>query len=124
MLIGELSRRTGISRRSLRYYEQHGLLHARRGANGWRIYDESAVERVRAIADLIGNGLTLEGAKRLAPCLDVHDPSDCENPELPVEIYGARLAVVDQRLAELQHDRDQLARQLHTLHSTRTPLVG
>ena len=49
MRIGELARRTGVSRRSLRYYEQHGLLHARRGGNDWREYDEPAVDRVRAL---------------------------------------------------------------------------
>lgn len=38
MLIGELSRRTGVSARSLRYYEAQGLLSAGRGANGYRDY--------------------------------------------------------------------------------------
>lgn len=61
MRIGELARRTGVSRRSLRYYEQHGLLHARRGGNDWREYDEPAVDRVRAIAELLASGLTWTG---------------------------------------------------------------
>ncbi|WP_431246508.1 MerR family transcriptional regulator [Leifsonia xyli] len=49
MKIGELSRRSGVSMRSLRYYEQHGLLTARRESNGYREYDDSAVERAETI---------------------------------------------------------------------------
>jgi hypothetical protein len=73
---------------------------------------------------LISNGLTIEGAKQLAPCLDEHDPSACENPDLPVQIYGARLAVIDERLGELHRHRDQLARQLRALHLGRPPSGG
>ncbi len=118
MLIGELSRRTGVSRRSLRYYEQHDLLHARRSPNGWRDYDEATTHRVRIITEMIGNGLTLEGVKQLQACLDLHDPSDCDNPDLALTTYQARLAVVDLRLAELQRQRDVLARQVQSLHGS------
>jgi DNA-binding transcriptional MerR regulator len=122
MRIGELARRTGVSRRSLRYYEQRGLLHARRGHNGWRDYDESAVQRVRTIAEMIASGLTLEGVKQLEPCLAVPDWRNranpgCDNPDLAFEIYRARLAVVDERLADLQRHRDRLARYVEELQA-------
>lgn len=115
MRIGELARRTGVSRRSLRYYEQHGLLHARRGGNDWRDYDEPAVDRVRAIAELLASGLTLDGVKDLVPCLDDHDPERCEDTELPARTYRARLAEVDDRLAALQDTRERLTRKLTAL---------
>lgn len=115
MQIGELARRTGVSRRSLRYYEQHDLLHARRTTNGWRVYDETAVRRVGKIVELIGKGLTIEGMKRLEPCLEQHDLSVCDDPGLALETYQARLAVLDKRLAELQHHRDQLAQLVQAL---------
>jgi len=41
MRIGELARRAGASARSIRYYEEQGLLLARRQANGYREYDEA-----------------------------------------------------------------------------------
>ncbi len=39
MQIGELAQRTGASGRSIRYYEQQGLLETQRTGRGWRTYD-------------------------------------------------------------------------------------
>jgi DNA-binding transcriptional MerR regulator len=112
--IGELARRTGVSRRSLRYYERHDLIHARRGANGWREYDAATVDRVRTIADMIANGLTLDGVKELAPCLGTAE-SECDDTAQALRTYRARLAVVEARLAALQRDRERLSRRIRTL---------
>ena len=49
MRIGELARKAGTSSRSLRYYEEQGLLSARRTANGHRDYDESDLRLVKEI---------------------------------------------------------------------------
>jgi DNA-binding transcriptional MerR regulator len=57
MRIGELSRRTGASRRSLRYYEEQGLLTPTRLPNGYRDYDERAVATVLRIQVLLSAGL-------------------------------------------------------------------
>lgn len=54
MRIGEVSRRSGVSARSLRYYEQLGLIHSERESNGYRDYDESVVERAVVIQMLFG----------------------------------------------------------------------
>jgi len=110
MRIGELARRTGVSQRSLRYYEQHDLLRSSRGSNGWRVYDESAVGRVGRIATLLGNGLNLDGVKRLAGCLDMDDSASCADPSLALLTYQARLDVLDRRIAELRRHRDELAK--------------
>ncbi|WP_319949524.1 MerR family transcriptional regulator [Streptomyces halobius] len=45
MRIGELAERTGASRRSIRYYEQQGLLESERTGKGRRVYGENAVNR-------------------------------------------------------------------------------
>ena len=57
MRIGELSRRTGVSRRSLRYYEEQGLLGPARLPNGYREYDEHSVTVVRRIQILLSGKL-------------------------------------------------------------------
>jgi DNA-binding transcriptional MerR regulator len=57
MRIGELSRRTAISVRMLRYYEQRGLLTPTRGRNGYREYGEEDVERATLVSSMIRSGL-------------------------------------------------------------------
>ncbi|TES54329.1 MerR family transcriptional regulator [Halalkalibacterium halodurans] len=49
MKISELSKKTGVSIRSLRYYEQKRLLHPTRLKNGYREYDESDIENVKTV---------------------------------------------------------------------------
>lgn len=68
MLIGELSRLTGVNAHQLRYYEAQGLLTADRGANGYREYDDSAVLRVKQIRHLLAAGLSSEDIAYLLPC--------------------------------------------------------
>ncbi|MFK4086518.1 MerR family transcriptional regulator [Kribbella sp. NPDC020789] len=68
MRIGELSARTGVSVRSLRYYEEQGLLASSRSASGQRHYDEAAVERVRFIQLLYTAGLSSKTVADLLPC--------------------------------------------------------
>ncbi|WP_136709950.1 MerR family transcriptional regulator [Agromyces sp. H66] len=58
MRIGELSRRTGVPTRMLRYYEEQGLIASERRSNGYRDYPESAVAAVEQIRGLLSSGLT------------------------------------------------------------------
>lgn len=68
MRIGELSRRSGVSERSLRYYEQQGLLDADRGANGYREYDDAAVERASTIQMLFGMDFPKDVVRSVLAC--------------------------------------------------------
>ncbi|WP_255952419.1 MerR family transcriptional regulator [Streptomyces odontomachi] len=68
MRIGELSRRTDVSQRSLRYYEEQGLLTPTRLPNGYRDYDERAVTTVRRIQILLSAGLGTSAVAEILPC--------------------------------------------------------
>ena len=57
MRIGELARRTGVSARMLRYYEQQHLLTPARAANDYRDFAEADVDRVRQVRALLDAGL-------------------------------------------------------------------
>lgn len=69
MRIGILSERTGTSRRSLRYYEEQGLINSTRSANGYRHYDEQLVDRVMQVRGLLDSGLSTRIIRQILPCL-------------------------------------------------------
>ncbi|MFI9081768.1 MerR family transcriptional regulator [Streptomyces sioyaensis] len=74
MKIGELARRTCVSPRTLRYYEEQGLLHPKREANGYRSYPESALLRVEQVRDLLAAGLSTRVIRVVLPCFDGSGP--------------------------------------------------
>jgi len=84
MKIGELSRRTGVTTRLLRYYEEPDLLHPDRADNGYRSYGESAVRDVQQIRGLLDSGLTTEMIRAILPFLsgpdEVHPHLECLTP--------------------------------------------
>lgn len=71
--IGDLAARTGASARSIRYYEEQGLLGSVRTASGQRTYPESAVDRVLLIRRLFDAGISSRTMYNLLPCMT--DPS-------------------------------------------------
>ncbi|OUC93763.1 MerR family transcriptional regulator [Streptosporangium minutum] len=108
MLIGELSRRTGVNAHQLRYYEAQGLLKADRGANGYREYDRDAVLRVKQIRHLLGAGLSSEDIAYLLPCAVGEAPELLGCPEL-LAAMRSRLQRLDDQMDRLARSRDALA---------------
>ena len=69
MRIGELSELTRVSVRSIRYYEQQGLLTSERTSSGQRTYAQPAIERIRLIQRLFAAGLSSVTMADLLPCI-------------------------------------------------------
>ncbi|HET9921162.1 MAG TPA: MerR family transcriptional regulator [Ktedonobacteraceae bacterium] len=108
MRIGEISRRTGVSIRSLRYYEQKRLLCSRRLENGYRDLDEEVIGQVQTIQMYLGLGLTTEQIKEILQC-----SADSPLPQpLPV-CEEALLALYQDKLQEVEHQMAVLSA-LHT----------
>ncbi|ASU81661.1 MerR family transcriptional regulator [Nocardiopsis gilva YIM 90087] len=111
MRIGELARRTGVSERSLRYYEEQGLLAARRTAGGHREYSEEAVERVDRIQCLYAAGLSSAGIYDLLPCLYAQERGD-PAPDLLDTLAQERERIsgmIDRLIASRDHLDDVIA---------------
>ncbi|WP_251095328.1 MerR family transcriptional regulator [Streptomyces sp. Caat 7-52] len=106
MRIGELASRAGVSVRSLRYYEEQGLLTSTRSASGQRHYTDHEVERVVFIQRLFAAGLSSRTIAELLPCVD--SPSE-ENSDAALERMAQEHDRLSERIAELVRTRDALA---------------
>lgn len=69
MRISEVTERTGISSRLLRYYEEQGLLTPARNASGYRNYGDQDVEDARHVRQLLDAGLSTATIRSVLPCL-------------------------------------------------------
>ncbi len=69
--VGELAKRTGLTVRTLHYYEERGLLHPPlRSEGGYRLYTEKDVARLQQIASMRRLGFSLDD---IAVCLERDD---------------------------------------------------
>jgi DNA-binding transcriptional MerR regulator len=109
--IGELSRRTGVPTRMLRYYEEQDLLHPERVANGYCSYDAAAVNRVQQLRGLLDAGLTTAIIRMILPFLDTPDViyphPDCLTPEIAA-LLRREAKRIQQRIDCLAHNRDAI----------------
>jgi DNA-binding transcriptional MerR regulator len=105
MRIGELAQRTGVSVRSLRYYEEQGLLTSERSAGGQRHYREGDVERVLFLQRLYTAGLSSRTIADLLPCVD--SPS-LDNSLAALDRMALERERLSMHIAELLRTRDEL----------------
>jgi len=111
MLIGELAERAGTSTRTLRYYEQHGLVEPERDANGYRRYDEAELRVVHEIRALLAVGFGLDDIRPFVACLRAGNTAGHVCPD-SVAVLRRKLAEVETYLDQLGGVRDQLRAQL------------
>lgn len=104
MRIGELSARTGASARSIRYYEDQGLLTSVRTDGGQRTYPEAAVDRVVLIRRLFDAGISSRTMYDLLPCMS--DPS-IRTPWLTDRLRAERERIVGE-IEQLRQTVDAL----------------
>lgn len=110
MLIGELADRTGVTPKTLRFYErEHLLAEPQRTSGGYRDYQPDVADRVAFIRQAQAAGLTLA---QIGQILAIRDDgrAPCEHA---TELIGQRLEDVEGRLAELEATRDQLRQLAH-----------
>jgi DNA-binding transcriptional MerR regulator len=125
MRIGELSRRTGVSERSLRYYEQRGLLVSDRTPSGQRQYRDAAVDRVIHIQELFAAGLNSQTIADLLPCMRDTDggPTPTATPLL-VEKLAQERDRIDLAIRDMASSRAVLDDVIAAASRTATESVG
>lgn len=108
MLIGDLSRRTGVAARLLRYYEEQGLLCPERDSNGYRVYEVDAPYVVARIRGMLAAGLSTDAIRELLPCTTGDGLGIDYCPEV-MQTIGEHLDQLDTDIADLQRQRATLA---------------
>ena len=108
MAIGEVCEKTGLSARTVRYWEELGLLPGvRRRAGGRRVYGRDELERLRFIKRLKRLGLSLEEIRELNAVHGIDGSTRAMLGRLD-EVLEGHLGVVDERLREMMDLRDEI----------------
>jgi len=105
MRIGELAQRSGVPAKTLRYYEDIGLIDPpARTESSYRDYSEAVIERLAFIRSAQAIGLTLGEIRGIVTLRD--------NGEVPcahvLELLTARTAEIDRTIRQLRHLRSEL----------------
>lgn len=107
MKIGDLARAAGVSTKAIRYYEQLGVLpKPERADNGYRVYAQSALERLTFVKDAQATGLSLD---EIAAILGMREQGE---------------ATCGHVMHLLEHHLDQLDAKIVALKKTRTTLAA
>ncbi len=110
MSIGALARATGASLRSIRHYDDHGLLASARADNGYRTFSAVAVTQVRQIQRLIATGFSLAEIRGFPDCMRMIDGAAACSETSAAQ--RQRLASVERQIAELERRRARLRKML------------
>ena len=119
--IGELAQRSGLSVKTLRYYEEIGLLAAPpRTEGGYRDYNPTVLGRLEFVRAAQAVGLTLGEIREVIAFRERGDVP-CNHV---LDLIRHHATEVDQRISELQrlrNDLDQLARRARVLDPAECP---
>lgn len=107
MRIGELAAAAGTTSKTLRFYEELGLLPPpERAANGYREYGSASVARLDFIRRGRAAGLTLAQIREV---IDIRDAGEapCDHVH---QLLATRIADIDRQIVDLQELRATLVR--------------
>ena len=108
MLIGELVKRTGLSKETIRYYESLGLLVSKprlAGTRTYRDYTEDSVERIDIILRGKAMGFSLREGK---PLLDLFMDNKM-TPKMNLQAVEKKISEIDQKISNLRSIKKRLA---------------
>jgi DNA-binding transcriptional MerR regulator len=107
MRIGELAERAGVTAKTIRYYEDIGVLdEPERTVSGYRDYTDTAIDRLNFVRAGQAVGFTL-GEIRSVLALRDRGEAPCDHVQ---DLLVARAAEIEQRIEELQALRRELGR--------------
>lgn len=107
MLIGELTRRTGLSKDTIRFYEKQGLIQVgkkERRDNNYKEYSEATYKKLLSIKMIKGLGFTLNETSVLLGMIETNEAT-CTNVASKIQ---EKVTVLDEKIRELVNVRTML----------------
>jgi DNA-binding transcriptional MerR regulator len=107
MQIGELSKLSGFSRDTIRFYEKAGLIQLgrrQRLVNNYKDYPESVLKKLLILKKLKGFGFTLNESSELIAMIEEHQAS-CSKVSMKI---NEKVTVIDEKIKELQQIKNML----------------
>ena len=117
MLIKEAEKSAGLQAKTIRYYEEIGLIRPSRQHNGYRDYAAEDIHRLRFLQRARGLGFSIEDCRAL---LSLYDEKGRESADVRT-IAEAHLAEIDRKIRELNGMRKTLAHLIHACHGDDRP---
>ena len=117
MLIKEAEKSAGLQAKTIRYYEEIGLIRPSRQHNGYRDYAAEDIHRLRFLQRARGLGFSIEDCRAL---LSLYDEKGRESADVRA-IAKAHLAEIDRKIQELNGMRQTLAHLIHACHGDDRP---
>lgn len=118
MVIGEVARQTGMSAKTIRYYEESGLLAtAERAANGYRLYGERAVHVLRFVKRARDLGFSMKDVGELLALWQDRRRASADVRKVAIR----HVQRVDQKIAELKALRQTLKTLVERCHGDGRP---
>ncbi|MGO4354742.1 Cu(I)-responsive transcriptional regulator [Rhizobium sp. RAF36] len=117
MNIGEASDRSGLPAKTIRYYEDIGLVRPERGGNGYRDYDLSDVHKLRFLQRSRGLGFSVEECRQL---LALYEDKSRASADVK-DIAQTKLTEIDQKIREMMELRRTLEHLVHACHGNDRP---
>lgn len=117
MNIGDVAARSGLPAKTIRYYEEIGLITPARGANGYRRFDDSDLHKLAFLQRARGLGFSVEDCRTL---LALYEDSGRESAQVK-DLAQQHLSRIDEKITELQGLRKTLATLVASCHGDTRP---
>ena len=105
MNIGDVSKRAGLPAKTIRYYEEIGLVTPLRDTNGYRSFRERDMHKLAFLGRARALGFTIEDCRTLLALWDDQDRASADVRAIAKE----HLAQIEAKIADLQTIRDTLS---------------
>jgi MerR family copper efflux transcriptional regulator len=117
MNIGEVAKRAGLPPKTIRYYEDIGLICPMRSANGYRAFRENDLHKLAFLGRARALGFSIEDCRNLVA---LYDDSTRESSQVK-RIAKEHLSQIDGKIAQLQSMRNTLAHLVDACHGDDRP---